>query len=92
MTTMNFDFSTKEGRLNAAREFANEFKQHISEDSDEAINVSYSDDEHILTNGAASPKDLEGFITGMLSDMPKLLALILLRRVMQRLMEDDSEN
>lgn len=90
MTTMNFDFSTKEGRLNAAREFANEFKQHISEE--EAVNVSYSDDEHILNNGAASPRDLEGFIIGMLHDMPKLVALILLRRVMQRLVEDDSEN
>jgi hypothetical protein len=92
MTTMDFDFTTKEGRLNAAREFADEFKQHITEDGDEAINVSYSDDEHILTNGAATPKDLEGFIIGMLHDMPKLLALILLRRTMQRLTEDDSEN
>ena len=90
MKQMNFDFSTKEGRLNAAREFANEFKQHISEE--EAVNVSYSDDEHILTNGAASPRDLEGFITAMLSDMPKLVALILLRRVMQRLMEGVPEN
>jgi hypothetical protein len=92
MTQMNFDFTTKEGRLNAAREFANELKQHIPEDGDEAVNVSYSDDEHILTNGAASPRDLEGFITGMLSDMPRLVTLILLRRVMQRLMEDDSED
>lgn len=90
MTTMNFDFSTKEGRLNAAREFADEFKQHLTEE--EAVNVSYSDEEHILTNGAASPKDLEGFITGMLSDMPRLVALILLRRVMQRLVEDDLED
>lgn len=90
MTTMNFDFSTKEGRLNAAREFASEFKQHLTED--EAVNVSYSDEEYILTKGAASPKDLEGFIIGMLHDMPKLLALILLRRVMQRLVEGDSED
>lgn len=90
MTQMNFDFSTKEGKLNAAKEFANEFKQHLTEE--EAVNVSYSDEEHILTSGAASPKDLEGFITGMLSDMPKLVALILLRRVMQRLVEDDSED
>lgn len=87
---MEFDFSTKEGRLNAAREFATEFKQHITEE--EAVNVSYSDDENILINGAASPIDLVGFITGMLHDMPKLAALILLRRVMQHLVEDDSEN
>ena len=90
MKQMNFDFSTKEGRLNAAREFANEFKQHISEE--EAANVSYSDDEHILNSGAASPQDLEGFIVGMLHDMPVLIALILLRRVMHRLTEDDSKN
>jgi hypothetical protein len=83
MTTMNFDFSTKEGRLNAAREFANELKQHLTEE--EAVNVSYSNDERILNNGAASPRDLEGFITGMLSNMPKLVTLILLRRVMHRL-------
>lgn len=87
---MNFDFNTKEGRLNAAREFANEFKQHLTEE--EAVNVSYSDDEHVLNNGEASPRDLEMFITGMLSDMPKLIALILLRRVMQRLMEDVSKD
>jgi hypothetical protein len=90
MTTMNFDFNTKEGRLNAARESAQEFKQHLTEE--EAVNVCYSDAEHILTNGAASPRDLECFITGMLHHMPKLMALILLRRVMQRLIEDDSEN
>ena len=89
---MNFDFSTKEGRLNAAKEFADEFKQHILEDSGEAINVSYSDDEYILTNGAASPQDLAGFIVGMLHDMPVPLALILLRRVIERLIEDGSEN
>lgn len=87
---MNFDFSTKEGRLNAAKEFANEFKQHITEE--EAVNVSYSDDEHILTNGAASPQDLAGFTVGMLHDMPVPLALILLRRVIERLIEDGSEN
>jgi hypothetical protein len=87
---MNFDFTTKKGRLNAAREFAKELKQHLTEE--EAINVSYSDDEHILSNGAATLKELEGFIIGMLQDKPKLLALILLRRVMQRLMEDDSED
>ena len=92
MTTMNFDFSTKEGRLNAAREFANEFKKHISEDSDEAVNVSYSDDQHILTNGAASPKDLEGFIIGMLHDMPVPLALILLRHAGYKLVEGVSED
>lgn len=90
MTTMNFDFSTKEGRLNAVKDFANEFKQHLTEE--EAINVSYSDDEHVLNNGAASPRDLECFITGMLHDMPKLIALILLRRVMQHLIDDAPEN
>ena len=87
---MNFDFTTKKGRLNAAREFANELKQHLTEE--EAVNVSYSDEIHILTNGSASLQDLEGFITAMLNDKPKLVALILLRRVMQRLMEDDSED
>lgn len=86
---MNFNFDTKEGRLNAAREFADEFKQHLTEE--EAVNVSYSDEEHVLNNGAASPKDLGEFIIGMLSNTPKLLALILLRRVMQRLI-DDSED
>lgn len=90
MKTMNFNFDTKEGRLNAAKEFANEFKQHLTEE--EAVNVSYSDDEHVLNNGAASPRDLGCFITGMLHDMPKLIALILLRRVMQHLIEDDSED
>ena len=90
MKTMNFNFDTKEGRLNAAREFANEFKQHLTDE--EAVNVSYSDDEHVLNNGAAAARDLECFITGMLHDMPKLIALILLRRVMQHLMDDAPEN
>lgn len=90
MTQMNFDFTTKEGRFNAAREFANEFKQHLTEE--EAVNVSYSDDEHILTNGAASLEDLEGFVTAMLNDKPKLIAIVFLRRVMQRLMGDNSED
>ena len=90
MTTMNFDFTTKKGRLNAAREFANELKQHLTEE--EAVNVSYSDDEHILDNGAASPRDLEGFIVGMLHDMPIPVALILLKRVVHKLIEDDSKN
>lgn len=92
MTQMNFDFTTKEGRLNAAREFANEFKQHITEDSDEAINVSYSDEEHILTNGAASPKDLGGFIVGMLHDMPVPLALLLLNHTAHKLIEGVPED
>lgn len=83
---MNFDFSTKEGRLNAAREFANEFKQHLTEE--EAVNVSYSDDEHILTNGAAFPKDLEGFIIGMLHDIPAPLAVLLLRKTSLVLMKE----
>lgn len=90
MTQMEFDFSTKEGRLNAAKEFTTEFKKHLTEE--EAAMVSYNDGEHILTNGAASSKDLEMFITAILSDMPKLIALILLRRVLQRLMESVTED
>lgn len=87
---MNFDFSTKEGRLNAAKKFGNELKEHLTEE--EAVVVSYSNEEYILTNSNASPRDMEGFIAAMLSKMPKLIALILLRRVMQHLVGDDSEN
>ena len=90
MKTMNFNFDTKEGRLNAAKEFANEFMQHLTEG--EAVNISYSDDEHLLSRSIASPRDLEYFITGMLHDMPKLIALVLLRRVMQHLVENDLED
>jgi len=87
---MNFDFTTKESRCNAAREFANELKQHLTEE--EAVIVSYSDDEDILNNGVASYSDLERFIVGMLYNMPTPLALILLRRVINHLTEDDSKN
>ena len=87
---MNFDFTTKEGRLSAAKEFGNELKEYLTEE--EAVVVSYSNEEHILTNSNASPRDMEGFITAMLSKMPKLVSLILLRRVMQHLVEDDFEN
>lgn len=92
MKTMDFDFSTKEGRLNAAKEFADEFKQHISEDSNEAITVSYSDGEHIITNGAATPREMSGFITGMLHSIPAPLALLLLSHVSRKLMEGSLED
>lgn len=87
---MNFDFSTKKGRLNAAKEFGNELKEHLTQE--EAVVISYSDDKHILTNCNASLRDMEGFITRMLNKTPKLAALFFLRQVTQRLMEDAFED